>query len=159
MSALTGQDLNFGSDDSRIIKVMIADSRYVWLNMRLEPSMACYCSLQWLWMFLDPGPSAWKARITSTLLYLHFFNSNKASQYQLSLFYYIRLIHCIVKLENWSNHANFHPFMSGNFSQDKCLIKFTFLVKIWMTHHVFYCTCKHFTGHSTCINLEQRYIL
>jgi hypothetical protein len=113
MSALIRQDLNFGSDGSTIIMVMNADSRYVWLNMRLEPSMACYCSLQWLWMFLDPGPSAWKASITSTLLYLHFFsNSNKASLYQLSLFYYITLINCIFKLENWSNHANFHPFMS-----------------------------------------------
>jgi len=65
---LTGQDLNFGSDDSKIIKVMITDIRYVLLNMRTEPSMACYCSLRWLCMFLNPGPSAWKASIISALL-------------------------------------------------------------------------------------------
>jgi hypothetical protein len=141
MGALTEQDLNFSSNDSTIIKVLIADSRYVWLNMRLEPSMACCCSLQWLWMFLDPGPSAWKASITSTLLYLHFFSSNKASQYQLSLFYYITLIHCIVKLENWSKYASCHPFMSEAISAQTNA--WSSLLSWWKSEWHFLCLIKH----------------
>ena len=146
---------------------MITDSRYVLLDMKSEPSMACYCSLQWLWMFLNPGLCAWKASITSTL-----FVHGRPTLHLLSCIYTFAIpiklvsisfldsiiLHSFIALLNWRTEI-IMPIVKRQLLLSQMLDQFYILSENLNNTSCVQSNRQTFYMPFWCINLEQRYIL